>query len=498
MKRCIKKDICGLFCVFFLVVCLLTGCGGEYAGVSENGAVSGGAVSGAAVEKEDTEDVKTTEVEQCNYSSFHTDTNMYDYSEDYDGIMCRRLDGTHKKIIKINGLDEILGVRDGYLYYSSYDDYEKCDFLYRVSLQKDNEGYDKVAKETTELLVKEVYGEDEIGILDAYVDSACIFYITCDGDMVRFDLQTLKKKIVEIPVKGLEFEDCKFTGTGNHIVLEVEEEGLFIWEAGEEKWLRLTEHDIYSLDITAWNGEDFFHCGDFECEPDAAQEICRIDLEKRKEDIFVTREQLQQAVKEAEGLNSDEQLEFCAVVDLFCEEDRLYIQTQINWTKEDEYHIGYVVFSQGRKETRLRYEKSLTECMREHGIVRKGKLQADNYSGRSSLVKNMRTKIIKEDVVFYDAWCFAVANGKVFMHCDGFEKEEKQCIGCYELSTGKFRKLTKQNPEFWEPYLLSFEQMEVGETWYNEVKEMILSFLDEADEKSLFIHFVEEEGEGEE
>lgn len=498
IRRQIKRGVKTGFLVG-MIASLLTGCGGEYTGMGRGGAVSGAAVSGsavsgAAVEEKGLEDEKTTKVEQNNYTSFRTDTNFYDYC--YDELICRRLDGTHEEVIKIKNLEEILTVADGYLYYITTDE-KKYDYIYRVSLQKDEDGYDKVAKETAELLVKEMYDEDEVAIYETYADSTCIFYINSEGDVVRFDLQTKKKKIVDKPVKGLDYKNCRFIGNGKHIVLEVENEGLFIWEAGEEKWLILTEHDVYDQDIVEWNGEDYFHCCDLEQEPDAVQEIFRVDLEKRTEETFVTQEQLQQAAKEAVGLNSEKQLELLGVVNLFWEGDRLYIQTQINWTKEDQYHIGYAMFSQGQKETELRYEKSLTECMREHGIVRKGKIQADNYYGMGSQTEIMREKIIYEDAIFYDAWSFAIVNGKVFMYCDGFEKWKKQCIGCYELSTGEFRKLTKQNPEYWEPYIFCYWGAMLFDLYDTNCYDAYISdltYLCAKDKKYPYVHFVEKDG----
>lgn len=436
-----------------LIICLLmgalTGCG-EKNDTSGKETVSGGAVSGGAVSGSAAEEKR---VEGYQFPIYHTDANWYDWDEGED-IICRRVDGKHEKTINIKGLDQVLSVVDGYLYYTTCsamgaEDGQDC--IYRVPLEKDKDGYDKIIKEKAELLVEETCEDDEKGIRDGYVDFNCIFYTTYEGGIVQYDLATKKKKAVEEPVSGFEAHYCYIFGDGNHIYMEIDSEGMFSWEKKAEKWVKLIGPDV-SESMNAWSGDAYYHCLYWENEPDVIQDIYQIDLEKKTEKVFVTRQQIRQAAKEAEGLREEKELDFSCVTDLFCHEDRLYIQIQMNWTKNNQYQIGYALFSQGKGEDKLRYEKDLTQCMRTWGGAQKGKLKADNYSViESRTVKEEKEKIMKEPVWFYDTGAFELVNGKVFI-CQGDSGSmDVQRIGCYDISTGEFRQLTEKKSEFWEP-----------------------------------------------
>lgn len=477
---------------------MLTACGGEYTGISEENAVSGSAVSGAAVEEMD------TEVKRYEYPVYYTDTNWY-YDLSEEGIISQRLDGTHKKVVKIKDFDELLTVADGYLYYMTWSiDKEgvSSSYIYRMPLKKDESGFDKVIMEERELLVEEV-DEEGIAILDVYVSPSCIFYTTDSDEFVRFDLQTRKKKIVDAPVMELHRYWGVLFESGDQIYMEIEEQGLFVWENEMEKWFRLTEHNIYD-DISArTGGACFYCCKAWEDERNAVEGIRRIDLQRGTEEVFVTEEQLRQAAKEAEGLHSEEELDFCAVTALFYEDERLYVQAQMNWIEEDEYHVGCVVFSQGQGETSLRYEKGLTECMREHGVLRRGKLQRDNYSELSAVVENPKEKIINERTVLHDACCFMIVHGKAFMYGAGSDEIEKQKIGCYELSTGEYRQLTKRDFEFYLPAIYGDSVYENIYMYYEEdaydpfddsLQYNMIWFEDEGEKELPFISFIENEG----
>lgn len=112
MKRKSLSLVCIIFCI-----CFLSGCGGQYAGVAEEDAVSSSAVSGETVSG----DAIREKVEQdMSCHRFCTDTNLYYVSEDEEMLMQARLDGTHSKCIteceEESGM-QLVYVDENWLYY---------------------------------------------------------------------------------------------------------------------------------------------------------------------------------------------------------------------------------------------------------------------------------------------------------------------------------------------------------------------------------------------
>lgn len=48
-------------------------------------------------------------------------------------------------------------------------------------------------------------------------------------------------------------------------------------------------------------------------------------------------------------------------------------QMQTGWMEQETYHMEYMIFSQGKEDSGLRYEKELTECMKSYVKERNGK-----------------------------------------------------------------------------------------------------------------------------
>ena len=215
---------------------LLTACGGEYAGVSENGAVSGGAVTGQAVEA-----VKQTETSH----QYCTDTNLY--WEDEDGkLLQMRLDGSHKKKLVLSGDDYtwLICVDTDYLYYGveKYDDDITYSAIWRAPIGKDENGFDLVETEQAEELIS--YDSDVIvwGVNPRY-----IFYI-CEsagdtGQLIQYDRQSGEEiRTEELPVPENERCNTGYWIRGSR-VFACSANGIFVRKQDETKWTKFSGTD---------------------------------------------------------------------------------------------------------------------------------------------------------------------------------------------------------------------------------------------------------------
>ena len=424
------------------IVTVLTACGGQQDMVSgTEGAVSGGAVSGQAVETKDRVYI---------YPCWHTDSNWYAENEDEDGITCSRLDGTKEKNITIKHFAGFNTIVDGYLYYDTdrkQDEEHSLQAIWRAPLEKDKDGYDIVVMEKAEKLAEETYTwDDEFGIGESYVSSDYLFYEKRNDRLIKMDLNTMEETVLEMPIENSYNKGVEIFGRGTRLFAESEWGGLYTMKQEEDTWHQVidyTKYDVYeSVDYIAGN-EDFWFYSYLE-DNSILHTIHRYDLNTGTVDVFMSSEQLNQAVTEAEGVDvNTEKVDICGVTDLFMEGERLYIQVQVNIQRKNEYQMGYLLFSQGQDESLLRYEKEVTECMRANRAVRK-----------------------KENVVFYDAQCLDIVNGKAFVLCDGYEAEQQK-LGCYDLETGEFKKITNKDVEFVEPHVYG-EMVLTSRSFYDE------------------------------
>ncbi len=450
-KRNISKLLCMAVCVS-----LLTGCGGEYAGITEGDIVSGSAVSGEAVSgdairektvsgpavKEDKDDGSREGKSDISSHRFCTDTNLYYVSEDEEKLMQAWTDGTHRKCIKEwpaknweENYVEVVYADENWLYYDVTFDYEE-EITYRAPIEKDAQGYDVIKFQEEEELVKTDL------MVPLYVDADYWFYIDLRDDdkdkLIKYDLRR-KKTISEDEKIGFDAENI--FRLNNHYFCLDDTGCCYVQETDAGQWEKICDRLVQAGDNSFFvsNGREVFYSRyvteGIKYVESSPFEIMGSDGEKERR--FVSWEQVSQAVKEAAGA---EKLDVCMPAGIFWQEGRLYIQIQAGWMKEGLYHMEYKVFSQGEDGSGLQYEKKLTECMKSHVKERTGKWTDDYEEDATVFVEHM---------VINDAWCIAMVDGTAYLSLYDYGKDKGR-LGCYDLDTGEFRWITRKDAAFYK------------------------------------------------
>ncbi len=345
-------------------------------------------------------------------------------------------DGTHRKCIREweNAEEvEVLCADMDWLYYYVAD-YDSDEITYRAPIEKDKEGYDVVRFSKEEEIVKK--GQ----IVPIYADADYYFYIdlgTCK--LIKYDLKR-KKTISEDEKPGAEANKI-FRLNDYYFCLE-NPGYCYVQEKDAGKWEKIcgcmaVEVEDYVL-LSVSNGGEFFHpryvIEDGEKEA-SSFEIMGSDGEKERR--FVSWEQVSQKVKGATGA---EKLDICMPAGMFWQEGRLYFQIQAGWMKEGLYHMEYMVFSQGEDGSGLQYEKKLTLCMRAHVKERIGKWTDGCGKDETVYVERM---------VVNGAKCIAMVDGTAYLSLYDYGKDKGR-LGCYDLDTGKFGWVDKQDAAFYK------------------------------------------------
>ncbi|MCM1244899.1 MAG: hypothetical protein NC293_04545 [Roseburia sp.] len=439
-----------ILCCIMLCAGVLTGCGGEYAGLTEGDAVSGSAVSGeavsgdaikenavsgSAVENRDGKMSRKEAGQDMSRHRFCTDTNLYYVSENEEKLMQARGDGTHGKCIREWPLKkneeimvEVVYADENWLYYDVNFDWE-YEVTYRAPIEKDAKGQDVVQFSKEEELVR-----DEL-LIPRYADSDYYFYEDYDDNVVKYDLKR-KEKVSETNLMGEIFR------VKGHYVM-ADENMIYSQKTDSGQWEELSDYTGWSSDvwmIAQRDEEEIFYpryvtIGKL----DLRIEIMRYDGTQVQN--FVTWEQLDHAAKEATGV---EKLDVCRLNNIFWQEGRLYLQMQTGWMEGKTYHMGYMIFSKGEKEgaSGLRYEKELTECMKSYVKERSGK-----WTDIDEDAPEDGETVFVEHMLVNEAQCIAMAEGNAYLSLFDYDKDKGR-VACYDLFTGKFQWISKKDPEF--------------------------------------------------
>lgn len=322
----------------------VSGCGGEYTGKTvSGGAVSGQAVSGDAVKAEE-ETKKETKRGNENNHRFATDTNFYlpyggdDWEEDRDGfVMYLKEDISQKEKVKVDKLDNLLCVTGEGIYYFKSDK-----TLWRMPVEKNKKGTDVPKPEEAEKILEEKDGI--IADSGCYVNDSYIVYITYEGDAVKYDRQTGKKSSHRLEGN---IASISYINEGCLIVANMYS-GYFHWDLTEDTWTQFFKNVYAGEDPAAVNGNFYFYAVSpgYSVEEEIqlyydAKEIRLYDAKEREDKVFVSESQLNTAckayVKEQGGKYN------CSDIwQIFSYKDKLYVEMQVDWIKNDTYQMKYV------------------------------------------------------------------------------------------------------------------------------------------------------------
>lgn len=460
-----------LYLCIFLIAGFLSGCGRTFRDVAEDASqvASGSAVSGSAVSK----NKRTSEFDQ-KYPDFVGDvptvlcTENYGYEcgEEGEGeFMQVRLEDSQRREIswdKPENVDYIMGVlavKNGFLYCITEEEEDEGNngSLYQIPIEINDKGEETLLTEHAKPLLQ---GREE----DCLVDFGLVYvgerYVICpkeddSGDMMRLDLKTGEKTTFSGPMKeGYYDATDDFINCGDYLVAKVND-GVYAAHVEKGEWTKICSDGMFEEAIEigsdAWNPEGYYYTGEseeFVGDSIPTVEVHRYDFQKEENSLWISEEQIQEAVKQAQSSEFDpDALDVCAVMRIYTQSDRVYVEVQSNWKKGEEYYVTYQVFSRGIEEKELRYEEALTECMKQHGSTRRGR-----FVGEHPLYEGM----VLDHVVMEGAKLYAMVDGKAYMVCyDEEKKEEKR--GEFTLADGEFRWLTNEDLDAWKWHIFFFD-----------------------------------------
>lgn len=421
MKR--KQII--LLCAILAGV-FVSGCGGEYAGKTvSGGAVSGQAVSGDAVSGDAVKVRKEIGTGNKNNHRFATDTNFYlpyggsGWREDgRDGfIMYLKADVSQKEKVKVDKLSNLLCVTDEGIYYDKRDN-----TLWRMPVGKNEKGIDVPKPEEEEQILEEKDGI--IADSGCYVDDSWIVYITYEGDAVKYDRKTGKKSSHRLEGN---IASLSYTGEESLIVGNMYS-GYFHWDLTEDTWTQFFKDMDAGEDPVAVNGSFYFYVVSGRT---GGEEIRLYDANEREDKLFLSGDQLDTAceeyVKEQGG-----KYKCSNIWQIFSYKDKLYVEMQVDWIKNDTYQMEYVTLCEELAQgTKLYVEQDWME-----------------FKEKNSEDTTIHEKVDECKKVVYNASSgICMMDGKVVMLLGDAED-----TACYDpvKKTGKI--ITKKDTEYYLPY----------------------------------------------
>lgn len=434
----------------------LAGCGGtsshgdrNTAGNAASGSavsgsvVSGGAVSGSAV---DEPDIPSEAGMRNTPHRFATDTSFYmtayksgkkdelvnEFDEDSTedeiiGIQyCPKDELTKNKIIEIPSFGGLLTVTEDDVYYLKTNN-----TVWRMPIEKDEEGFDVLNPEKEEKLLKEKEGivrDQGVFVVDAGADcDAAIVYSTYEGHVKKYDWKTGKETVHKVEGNIARIQPV---GRGCFIVGNMYG-GYFRWDIKTDKWKQFSDYEEAGQEAQAM-GTTFFFYEERDAET-GSETVFRYSMETKKTETFLSEQQLSQA---CESYVSEQGGEFvyCNLSQLFFYGKKLYVEMQADWKKENEYQMNYVIFCVDEMgKTSLSPAEEWMEF-----------LQTNSEDG------TIQEEVEGCDAVRYNASRFLdLIDGKLIAVLSGGGGTR---LGCYDLEKKSGKIIGKEVPEYYMPY----------------------------------------------
>lgn len=312
--------------------------------------------------------------------------------------------------------------------------------LWEMPIDVEHVGARKVLEEAGEI----------VGEATAYADERYILYVTDRGDVVKYEIETGRK------VRRRQEKENNFTWIdmveGNDAIVASMYDGMWHWDLETDEWERISKEVYYdSLHRVQVGSQLYYAKGD---KKDNCEEIRVYDVRTREKECAISHKQLKKAckelVKEQKGT-----FEKYFVDRLFSMGDKIYIQVQVDWKTEKIYRMQYMIFSANIKgEMELQPEAGLMWCIR-------------NNSDETAT-----TYMKNQDMEIWDCGhCICIVDGKAIVVLNTMD--ERPCeVGCYNLKTGSFRRLTRRDADYYLPYYMQENTFE-----YDFLNEITMSYL---------------------
>ncbi|MCH5252333.1 MAG: hypothetical protein J1F22_05105 [Lachnospiraceae bacterium] len=429
MKKKIGRKVISLT---LLATLFLKGCGTVISG--DNTEASGSAVSGSSTD--------VTQVSAEGTSYYSNSTNYYISSQDvygrygknaYDGMVQFQNDGKKIGEYKIKDFDEIYHVDDTGVYFLKWQRNGNIEDLWYVPVVKGENGDEPLEMKKAELLIEDM----EDALYDFYWNRGRYFwFFNSDGDFIQYDRKT-KEMTVD---KKCPSEDDWYVGTFGDDAIVEGDNGLFRKDLNTGKWKKICGREIISkytgnrncLIYEKMNEDD-------ESMLDANTEVWMFDSRTNADILLCTSKDMEKKLTEAGVLKSKE-LDYLSIVGMWCEEDSVYIEAQLNERKGKLYQARFVMFRVDMEKQMPVYEKKLTELIWE------------NSTALDSVWRNYNKKGDKDIPIAYRenaGRCFSIVSGKAFLMLARPKKKDFEWA-CVDLSGENFRLIKETSAEFYE------------------------------------------------
>lgn len=442
-----KRKISTLLCAG-VIISLLTGCGGEYAGVTEKESASGAAVSGTAINEETVSGsaVKGTERKEKNRENWYcSETNFYYAKTDY---FCARSeipfimewnkeDGTKQKI-ECKDLSNLCYVDDKWVYYTVYGkSFEGNDFpsddLYRAPIEQNHLNIKKAEKLFTE----------RVGITtdEIYCDGRYVAYISEEMKYKKYDLK--EKCFIGDLDKGDKYYGSDILGVagGNIYIRLGEEGGLYVQKLDSEKVTKITGENVWGSAF-AITESDIYYSEEYAM----PFSIMRYHLKDGSKQEAVKEEQVETLLAQLDLAQTGDSYLRYEPDWMFVSGDRLYIQFEVEWEKTDEMTCQKEVITWQNlgEDGELHYARELTECLEKQNAAEVID-QDSGLLGRQCLSRG---------------YCIDMTDEKCYMYLYNPE-EDKNVLACYNFNKGEFSYVDEEDMDWYLPYYAaSFVSME--------------------------------------
>lgn len=473
MKKCCPAII--LVLLLSAVCSGMAGCGNETASLNGDNqtsqkTVSENAVSAASISEQSPSPAKGTCCTAANlYIAVWTKTDLPDNAADSDfvasdpgqtGLVQMRLDGSCKKKIDLGPhFSSLISVAGSWIYYTTKEqitENEDVIEIWRVPVWTDPDGFDHVETGRTEKLIGgtpgEVYDESNI-----FADENFLLYFRNlekddEEKIVVYDLQKheeIRSGFGEIPCNS-DSVLCLWRLGEQYAVLM--DDDLMVMPADASGWKQVLNSDYMQTDYETYSNRFlFYECfptEEDECDytpgPDHMNRDTIRVCDGKTDRGFVTRKELKKAVENAVRTTENftvEELGEWDILNLFCEDDRCYIQVQVTGTHNKIYYMDTLVFSKPAANGTLRYEEKLTKAMRECG---------KEWEGKWYTRHKKQKKVIIEHSKINPAYCSDAVNGKIYFTFYPAKNDIR--MGCYDTDTGLVSEITSKDPVFYERY----------------------------------------------
>ena len=376
-------------CVFALG--LLSGCGGEFSEEMEAGkdaskaltgaAVSGQAVSGQSIQTDGDSDSPEEGAEQKDSQGFFDNRYcteryyyriLYDYDENDDRlwyIVQISLETGERRKFRIDDEASLVCVDKDALYYTKLrgdgdEEYYHHYSLWQIPIERHEDGSEGLKTDRAEM----VKGLDDIYYAgdDIYVDDTYIVYCGDDNHhpaVFRYERERGGK--VRLPVtkevqKCIKCDIVRIYRKGDCLEI-VTTAGIVTWDVRTENVSVCSDKNLpgdpEADDIEFVSTERAW----FYIVEEEELDIWRIDMETKKKTEFVSAKELLDMLQTEAGIQ-EEQAGDAYIVDLYYDENCLYIELEVEYEKEGKTYEPYIILS--REDTEgapLQYEKGLTE-----------------------------------------------------------------------------------------------------------------------------------------